>query len=214
MKTQKDTHGIVLQNNKDYLNLVVVSDFTKSEMVKASGGTDIRINGFNIGAGNEDCIDFNQGSNVIMKKGTFDAEGAKQAATIKGGFDGFHFKEAKFEGRLKKPRGFFKFITKYFTGYVVLGQYSDYNMCADLKTTNVTFTDTNFDKEYDENPVVCWYAEKPKFFNCNCTEDDVVMVPRFIVWAYFTIRKLQQRKLYGKDGRNGCCKNFVKKTTK
>ena len=186
MTTQTDTHEYVVTT--DYQadsGIYLESDLSKSELLKSSNKKGYRLKNFNIGAGNEDCADFNRGYGTVLSKGSFDSTGAKQAVTIKGGFSEFLFNKVKFDGKPKYA-------------HVVLGQYSDYNFREKLKTTKIYFKDCVFEKK--RWSIICWNADKPIFENCKGSLG-VLMVPKVIVWAYFSFRKLQQYIEFGKEGR-------------
>lgn len=186
MPTQDDTHGLVLnESNKVQSGLSLVRDLSKSEMLKSSNLDGVQISDFYISAGNEDCADFNQGADALFLNGEFNARGAKQALTVKGGFNGFKVDNVFFNG---KPKN----------GHIILGQYSDYDFHAKLRTTNTLIENCRFTP--DSPAVVCWNADKPTFVNC-MGKPEVKVVHPVIVWAYFTFRKIQQRFVFGRNGR-------------
>jgi hypothetical protein len=192
--TKTDTHGLILGDNgqRVYKNLNRETNLAFSESIKASNLEDLEIDGFEIGAGSEDCADFNRGRNLVIKNGTFNADGAKQAITIKGGFDTATVTNVHFIG---KPK----------LAYVTAGGYSDFNMCKKLVTKNIKFNNCTFEHK-DVPAYTGWSAEKPKYEDCGSPKTK--MVNGFIVWAYFTFRRIQQFCTFGPKGRNGACKKL------
>jgi len=187
----KDTHGFVAEYNRITYENGTFHGAGKSEAVKISNRREVTFKNCVILGGKEDCLDIVRGSIHTFDNCVFEASGSLQAATIKGGAEYIHFKNCTFKGKPKM-------------GYVVLGQYSDYNFCKDLKTKYISFDKCHFE-DSDTPSVVVWKADMPIIEECYA---NVKKIPTFIVWAYFTFRKLQQRIVHGKNGRNDCCLQY------
>jgi hypothetical protein len=51
--------------------------------------------------------------------------------------------------------------------------------------------------------VELWNADMPEFVLC--ASHKVNRIPKPIVWSYYTFRKIYDRIVFGKNGRNNAC---------
>jgi hypothetical protein len=154
------------------------------EAFKISNKKNVSVINATMFGGSEDCLDMVRGSSLYIKGGSYDSDNSQQAFTIKGAVDGIHIEDVAFNGTPKN-------------GHIVLGQYTDYDFHGLPKTKRITIKDCVFPK--GRPSVVLWNAEEPIVENCEnyrCKK-----IPKFIVWAYFTFRKIQDRIRYGKEGK-------------
>ena len=194
MATRKDTHLFTVDSGgRTFRDLSLdAKGEDYSEAFKSSNHSNVRVVDSLIIGGVEDCIDLVRGSNFLFSNCTIDCSGSKQAVTVKAGFENLWFKDCSFVGSPK-------------TAYIVAGQYSDYNFCGDLVTKDIRIDNCDFEDK-SKPAVRMWNAS-------NVISDDedrlnLDFVPSFVVYFYFSFRKIQQRIWHGKNGRNAVCKKI------
>jgi hypothetical protein len=186
MKTNVDTHlkswGLLKDERleiKEDLNGNACSETLKFSLCN---NVVLDMNNVNIFSGKEDCLDIVRGKNYRIKDGVFHCSG-KQGITIKGSVDSVILENIVFRGNPKN-------------GYVVLGQYCDYDVVHKPKTKNIIIKNCWFEKP--SCGITLWNAEKIQFQGTSCK---VNKVNPLIVKGYFLIRKIYDRLKYGKYGR-------------
>ena len=95
--------------------------------------------------GDEDCVDIVRGSNHTFENCVFHCGDSQQAFTIKAGASDITIKNCTFKG---KPS----------IGYIVLGQYSDYDFCKTIKTRRINVINCTFEHE-DATPIISCNAD-------------------------------------------------------
>lgn len=186
MPEKKDTHAFVFSEpNKRYFGLNI-NGKGFSEAGKASNLSNVTIEGCVFSGGYEDNFDAVRGSNYTFRNCVFKEPGL-QNVTLKGGINGIRFEFCSFLGRPKNA-------------HIVLGQYSDYDLCGIGRTRNIELQNCFTDQA--ELSITLWNAEKPSVSHGRVA---IKKVPKFIVFFYFTFRKIQQRIRYGKNGRGNAC---------
>lgn len=189
MPEQIDTHAYTFyESNKTYSNLNIDGDGF-SEAGKASNLSNVIIKNSTFSGGYEDNFDAVRGTNYVFKNCVFKKPNL-QNTTLKGGIDGIIFENCSFLGNPKNS-------------HIVLGQYSDYDLCGIKKTRNIEIINCYTDQK--NISIQLWNSEKPKVIN---SKVNIKKIPKFIVWFYFTFRKIQQRIKYGKNGRGDACKRI------
>lgn len=159
-----------------------------SETLKFSCCSDVIIEGrshedkTNIWSGYEDCLDIVRGCNYKIKNFVFHCTGF-QGATIKSSARDILFENVNFKGNPKN-------------GYVVLGQYSDYDIIDRPKTKRIIFRNCTFEKP--DCGIRLWNAEDVRFEGPSCK---IHKTHPLIVWGYFMFRRIQDRIEFGKYGR-------------
>lgn len=161
-----------------------------SETLKFSccSNTLVEGNGHTILSGDEDCIDIVRGCNYHIKDLTLECSGL-QGITIKGSAKDILLENIHFKG---KPKN----------GYVVLGQYCDYDIIKKPKTQGIKFKNCTFE---NDAPIVLWNA-KTVIFEGNSTKTKKVNF--LIVKGYYLFRKISDRIKYGKYGRSRSKENI------
>lgn len=157
-----------------------------SEALKFSCCTNVTVNGNNhkITGGREDVLDIVRGCDYTFKNMTLIAN-KNQVATIKCAVSHVVFENVYFGGVIDHS-------------YVILGQYSDYNIEKQPPTQYILFKNCKF--ENPEKAIRLWYAKNVILEN---TEAKINKVPGVAVWGYFSFRRLYDRIKYGKAGRSG-----------
>lgn len=186
MPEKKDTHAFVFsESNRRYVGLNI-NGKGFSEAGKASNLSNVTIEDCVFSGGYEDNFDAVRGSNYIFRNCVF-KDPDLQNVTLKGGIDGIRFESCSFLG---EPN----------IAHVVLGQYSDYDLCGIGPTRRIEFQNCFTDQA--KLSVILWNAERPSILRGKVS---IKKVPKFIVFFYFTFRKIQQRIRYGKSGRGDAC---------
>ena len=180
MGNKADTHGFVIERNGEIISgREFKGDPSLSETVKMSNRSNVAINDCHITASREDCLDIVRGDTLTINGTDFDCNGAVQGVTCKGGFRKLRFKDCNFYGKPKM-------------GYVVLGNYSDYNYWKDLKVKDVEFQNCHFEHKKTK-AVVLFHADKPLMVGCNGKAYKFGgFLHGFIIFTYFNFRKIQQ----------------------
>jgi hypothetical protein len=146
-----------------------------------------------IRSGHEDCLDIVRGSNYTFKDLEFHCTGL-QGATIKGSANCITFENCIYRGTPKN-------------GYVVMGQYCDYDIVSKPKTRNVRFINCIF--ENPEVGITLWNAKEVTFVGQSIK---INKINPLIVWGYFTFRKIYDLIKYGKYGRGKDKDNLYRMT--
>ena len=188
-KTSKDTHAWKkARSNESHSNLNI--DGTHySEALKLSNLHHVTITNFNLIGGSEDSIDVVRGSDYIFSDGIINLKDSQQGITIKGGAENVILKNIEFIG---KPK----------LGFIVLGQYSDYDFCRNLPTKNIFISNCKFPPN-NRPSLITWNVKNIKTENNE--NFSCIQIPKLLVCIYFSFRKIQQRILHGKFGRNSVC---------
>jgi len=168
----KDTHGYALSEN-EILSLKEINGMGKSEALKSSNNINVIIEGCQIYAGNEDCLDIVRG-NVKVVNTKFHPHETQQTVTVKGSAL-VYFRNCSIMG---EPKGF----------DFSIGDFTIYDAIQDRPKTRVIIQNCKaFDSKGKQRKV------KVKLLHGECeiynTKCKFVKFPDFLVKIYFWVMK-------------------------
>lgn len=181
---KKDTHKEVVYRD-GVISKKDIDGSGYSETLKLSNVNNCKIEKTTLHGGIEDCVDIVRGNDHLFEDCDFYCDNSYQAFTIKGGAHNITIRNCRFHGSPSK-------------GYIVLGQYSDYDFCKTIPVSNMLIENCTFENP-DVNQVVSWNAKDID------ADFEVYRIPIIIRLAYFTFRKVYDRFKFGKLGRNKAC---------
>ena len=182
---KKDTHKELIYTSDEEITLETIDGSGYSEALKISNVSNFKGKDLDIYGGYEDCVDIIRGSNHTLENCVFHCDNSQQGFTIKAGVSDITIKNCVFKG---SPS----------IGYIVLGQYSDYDFCKEIKTRRINVVNCTFENEY-VHPIISWNSEDIN------TDARIYKINPIVKSFFFTFRKLYDKVFYGKNGRNEAC---------
>lgn len=189
MSEKKDSHAFVFSDSDKVYSGLDIDGKGFSEAGKASNLSNTVFESCVFSGGSEDTFDAVRGNNYVFRNCVF-KNPQLQNVTLKGGIKGIRFESCSFLG---KPK----------IAHIVLGQYSDYDLCGIDSTRNIELVNCSTDQS--KISIILWNSEPPVVSRSRVI---IKKIPKFIVFFYFLFRKIQQRIRYGKGGRGDACKRL------
>lgn len=140
------------------------------DIMKFSNCTNVVVQGKEVLAGQENCVDAVRGSNYLWLNCTLRSGAGVSAVTLKGAIDGWHYKDCSIAHGKETD--------------IELGQFDNYWVPGRAPTRNGTIENC---VSNDGSPIkiTCWNADKPTIINSNVK---IVQVPWLIWFPYFCFR--------------------------